>query len=404
MAAEIAGWHQQRVDPKIITAMVNRFVADSTEFLQSFAQQAEVRLLELAKRIAQLERLLRLLEAKVSRLDPADVPSLVRQKPVSGGVPPPPPPAPLAGQPQQLQPVGSGAAVAETSAAADVAAEDDGVEPQAMPVEDPKYAVYRRMQRTGVPLLAIRQKLLIDAMQDPTLDVSVLDSFDGAAGTGAGAPATLPPPRPKPAAAPTAPRPQPSVSAEESAAEDPPGQIDARREEPAAAAAPPAAAAPSMIEQIAAKAKARMAAVEAKEASGSSPAPPPAPAVRPPAPSQAPKASAPAPAPVPSAARPGEYRSVVASPADGYQVAPIKPSLFVAASGKPSAPASSAGALFGQAEPADQPPAPPPPPPPPAKAKAVAASTAAATPEAAMRLRRSLVAAEESDQSDVSDF
>eukprot|EP00747_Dinoflagellata_sp_TGD_P218843 gnl/TRDRNA2_/TRDRNA2_91044_c0_seq2.p1 gnl/TRDRNA2_/TRDRNA2_91044_c0~~gnl/TRDRNA2_/TRDRNA2_91044_c0_seq2.p1 ORF type:complete len:397 (+),score=108.97 gnl/TRDRNA2_/TRDRNA2_91044_c0_seq2:60-1193(+) len=377
MAAEIAGWHQQRVDPKIITAMVNRFVADSTEFLQSFAQQAEVRLLELAKRIAQLERLLRLLEAKVSRLDPADVPSLVRQKPVSGGVPPPPPPAPLAGQPQQLQPVGSGAAVAETSAAADVAAEDDGVEPQAMPVEDPKYAVYRRMQRTGVPLLAIRQKLLIDAMQDPTLDVSVLDSFDGAAGTGAGAPATLPPPRPKPAAAPTAPRPQPSVSAEESAAEDPPGQIDARREEPAAAAAPPAAAAPSMIEQIAAKAKARMAAVEAKEASGSSPAPPPAPAVRPPAPSQAPKASAPAPAP---------------------------PSLFVAASGKPSAPASSAGALFGQAEPADQPPAPPPPPPPPAKAKAVAASTAAATPEAAMRLRRSLVAAEESDQSDVSDF
>merc|ERR1712039_281437 len=73
--------------------------------------------------------------------------------------------------------------------------------PQAKPAEDPKYAPYRAMQRMGVPLLAIRQKLLLDASDDPSLDVSVLDSFDGAGDLPPIRPtAPTPKPAPKPAA------------------------------------------------------------------------------------------------------------------------------------------------------------------------------------------------------------
>eukprot|EP00446_Apocalathium_sp_SHHI-4_P072422 CAMPEP_0177543610 /NCGR_PEP_ID=MMETSP0369-20130122/61502_1 /TAXON_ID=447022 ORGANISM="Scrippsiella hangoei-like, Strain SHHI-4" /NCGR_SAMPLE_ID=MMETSP0369 /ASSEMBLY_ACC=CAM_ASM_000364 /LENGTH=134 /DNA_ID=CAMNT_0019027499 /DNA_START=9 /DNA_END=409 /DNA_ORIENTATION=+ len=71
---------RERVDPKIIAAMVNRFVADSAEFLQAFARKAEVRLLELSRKLQRLEQLVKLFETKVKGLEAAEpklVPALV---------------------------------------------------------------------------------------------------------------------------------------------------------------------------------------------------------------------------------------------------------------------------------------------------------------------------------------
>lgn len=62
---------RERVDPKIIAAMVNRFVSDSAEFLQAFGRQAEARLLQLSQRLHRLEQLVRLFEQKVSGLEAA---------------------------------------------------------------------------------------------------------------------------------------------------------------------------------------------------------------------------------------------------------------------------------------------------------------------------------------------
>ena len=64
-----------RIDPKVIAALVNRFVADSSEMMQAFARQAEVKLNTLTQRIHRLERLLQLLETKLAHFEPGGVTS-----------------------------------------------------------------------------------------------------------------------------------------------------------------------------------------------------------------------------------------------------------------------------------------------------------------------------------------
>eukprot|EP00435_Cladocopium_sp_Y103_P028094 s1547_g7.t1 len=241
----------------------------------------------------------------------------------------------------------------------------------APPQEDEKYAVYRRMHRTGVPLLAIRQKLLLDALQDPTLDVAVLDTFDGAAGTGAGAPA--------PAAAPApAPKPKPKeVAIEEPAA---PAPAAPPEEEPASAPAElpaPGGGGPiNLAAAAAAMAQRRMSRVAAKAEGKSEPEP------------KAPTETTPA---VPKGVGPPKAKPKATLKAEEPAAAPAAP----------AAPAGPIG-LFAAAEEGTAPKAPVRTPPPPPKAKA----STAMSPEAALRLRRSVVAQVQEDdaQSDVSDF
>eukprot|EP00930_Biecheleria_cincta_P002854 TRINITY_DN103832_c0_g1_i1.p1 TRINITY_DN103832_c0_g1~~TRINITY_DN103832_c0_g1_i1.p1 ORF type:complete len:483 (+),score=115.52 TRINITY_DN103832_c0_g1_i1:76-1524(+) len=213
---------QDRIDPKVLAALVNRFVADSADFLQGFARQAEAKLLTLSQRIDRLERLIILFERKVQHLEPAAGASHRQAASRSVGE--------------------AGASVTEApletlgSKPADPAASACGREEQASsstgvtqgPFDDGKYAVYKRMHRTGVPLGAIRQKLLLDALEDSSLDVSILDSLDGSAGAGAGAPlrpATLAPTAVPPLAA--TPAEIPSATAESTADAAEPDRIAA---------------------------------------------------------------------------------------------------------------------------------------------------------------------------------
>lgn len=70
-----------RIDPKVIAALVNRFVADSSEMMQAFARQAEVKLNTLTQRIHRLERLLQLLETKLAHFEPGGFVATVRHAP-----------------------------------------------------------------------------------------------------------------------------------------------------------------------------------------------------------------------------------------------------------------------------------------------------------------------------------
>jgi len=178
-AAEVSrAGPKDRIDPKLLAALVNRFVADSSEFLQGFALQAEASLLGLSARIQRLEQLVKLLERKVDGIDDTLAPnSGVTVGPTAQVQLSPLPTADNAPAPQSSE---ADAPEATTSTT------NQRSEPP--PMEDEKYAKYRKMHRNGVPLLAIRQRLLMDAAADPSLDVSILDTFDGAAGLGAGAP------------------------------------------------------------------------------------------------------------------------------------------------------------------------------------------------------------------------
>eukprot|EP00933_Yihiella_yeosuensis_P007800 TRINITY_DN11297_c0_g1_i2.p1 TRINITY_DN11297_c0_g1~~TRINITY_DN11297_c0_g1_i2.p1 ORF type:complete len:362 (-),score=119.92 TRINITY_DN11297_c0_g1_i2:279-1364(-) len=174
----IDGVTDERIDPKVLAALVNRFTADSADFLQAFSRKAEAKLLGLSQRLNRLERLVHLFERKVQHLE-------APEGTASSST------APAPGQPSSASVEVVPSAPAESGSSADVQERQpsESVPPAASTVEDEKYAVYRKMHRSGVPLLAIRQRLLMDALQDASLDVSVLDTFDGAAGTGAGAPA-----------------------------------------------------------------------------------------------------------------------------------------------------------------------------------------------------------------------
>lgn len=378
---------KQRIEPKVLAALVNRFTSDTAEFLTNFASQAEAKLLHLSQRLERLERLVALFEQKVHHLEPA----------TTGG-----PPVQVQAAKEQVQeaaPEAAGTGPTQTVTHA---------EPQVAPsppAEDEKYAMYRRMHRTGVPLLAIRQKLLLDALQDPTLDVAVLDTFDGAAGTGAGAPAPKVPTvvaKAPEAAAPPAPAPaEPETEELEPTTEQPPAPLPEPSPSggPINLAAAAAAMAQRRMSRVAAKAEANP---EPKSEVKKAPAP-------------AFSAPSKAPMPVPKAMHKEEpAASTVASApamanptlfatddttAKGFLTSLVKPMATAKAPiAKVEEPAAPLGLFAATDDTAPKARLPPPPP----KAKA----STAMSPEAALKLRRSVVAQVRDDdaQSDVSDF
>lgn len=365
-----------RIEPKQLAALVNHFVTDSSEFLQGFARQSEAKLSELSQRIGRLEKLLQLFERKLHGLDghgpgkqgheAVTLEAVVVSKQDGPGNPEEEVQGPGALQPK------------ETPA------------PQAQhgAFEDEKYAVYRRMHRNGVPLLAIRQRLLLDAMQDSSLDVTVLDSLDGGRREGAGTPYSHPSPASRPAvsvvpAAPP-PTPAPAVSPDREAqatagAFAPPASAQGG-EEAAATGVPEVLAGPSGLAAAAAAIAQRRLTAAAIFAAAVKEAP-------------AAKAVVAGPAFVAAVASGPQVAlpesSTVTAPDRARQLAPL-----------PALAPQKAAQVQETGTPA--------PPPPPTKAPAgkAPAATTAISPEAALRLRRSIVAqaSDDSGQSDVSDF
>eukprot|EP00927_Polykrikos_kofoidii_P014308 TRINITY_DN16264_c0_g2_i2.p1 TRINITY_DN16264_c0_g2~~TRINITY_DN16264_c0_g2_i2.p1 ORF type:complete len:411 (-),score=99.47 TRINITY_DN16264_c0_g2_i2:48-1280(-) len=385
-----------QVETKVLAALVNRFIAESGEFLQAFGQQAEVKLLELNKRIQRLELLLRLFEEKVQHLGPTNgVEAVAHAAPAvvdSGGgaianTVVAPVAAPWGGDSGADSGGASGGQGARTAATP---------VPEAQPQVDENYAKYFRMARSGVPAEAIRHCFAQDMIKDPTLDPSAIDSLVGRG----------PPPAPAPQRA--QPQLDPIVS---QPLDENDGKSGENAEETRAPPAPPVVDLASQMAAAVAARRKKVDAMEAKEALGrltgdeATAAPPPKPqppratifqvaqqptvAERPPPPvnetaqslfvvttqSQTEAAVAPPPPPPPRPPQQPAWKS--APPPNGA------PSLF----GPPTPPAITpvapilpdppAGGLFQASKPL---------PPPPAKAKA--AAMAAVAEEGRMRLQR----------------
>eukprot|EP00811_Abedinium_folium_P022636 NODE_3204_length_2075_cov_5.864990.p1 GENE.NODE_3204_length_2075_cov_5.864990~~NODE_3204_length_2075_cov_5.864990.p1 ORF type:complete len:495 (-),score=128.66 NODE_3204_length_2075_cov_5.864990:400-1884(-) len=212
---EVREVRQERIDPKVVAALVNRFVADNAEFLQSFARQVEARLQGLQNRISRLERLVQLFEQKTDQLESAGYIA-----PSSGGAAP----SSASAAPAAVTAAPGGEAALEPVLPSP---EPEPTRPPADqgPYADEKYAVYKKMHRSGVPLMAIRQKLMLDQLQDKSLDMAFIDVLERGGSTAlapsppppAPTPAPMPPPVPPPAAS----RPT-SAPVRETEAEQPP--------------------------------------------------------------------------------------------------------------------------------------------------------------------------------------
>jgi len=146
-------------------AFVNNFIINTTQFLNRFSYLCEERLDTVSHNIQRLEIILSLLEAKL-----ASIPGLSDAAPApvtsnSADAPPHPP--------------------TEYTEEVQTAPVDDGVMKNST---DPRYLRYFKMIKNGVPLSAVKQKMMIEGY-----DPNVLD-FPDAPSDYKGEPVELPPP------------------------------------------------------------------------------------------------------------------------------------------------------------------------------------------------------------------
>ncbi|MCJ8736249.1 hypothetical protein PDJAM_G00256900 [Pangasius djambal] len=160
------------IQQRRIVAFLNQFIVHTVRFLNRFSTVCEEKLATISLRIQQIETTLSILETKLSSIpgledvtvDGVDQrPSAETNGPAVGSSTPavstaPSPPSEVPGQGQE----GSQGHKGEPAA--------DNVMTVA---KDPRYARYLKMVQVGVPVMAIKNKMILEG-----LDPSLLDSPD----------------------------------------------------------------------------------------------------------------------------------------------------------------------------------------------------------------------------------
>ncbi|KAI4888469.1 hypothetical protein NFI96_015929 [Prochilodus magdalenae] len=160
------------IQQRRIVAFLNQFIVHTVRFLNRFSTVCEEKLATVSLRIQQIETTLSILEAKLSSIPGLEDVTVdgVSQRPStqtngpavgSNGTAAPTGPSPSSEDPRQGQ--GN-----QQDHKAETVAEN------VMTVsKDPRYARYLKMVQVGVPLMAIKNKMLLDG-----LDPNLLDSPD----------------------------------------------------------------------------------------------------------------------------------------------------------------------------------------------------------------------------------
>ncbi|KAM6961888.1 WASH complex subunit 3 [Tautogolabrus adspersus] len=172
------------IQQRRVVAYLNQFVVHTVRFLNRFSTVCEEKLSNISLRIQQIETTLCILEAKLSSIPgledvTIDGPSQQQQPVQSNGptttiqsqtvVPPPAvlPPPETAPEPT----------ITETIEEENAAAEN------LMTVaKDPRYARYLKMVQVGVPVMAIRNKMVLEGLDPNLLDTPDAPVPDGATG------------------------------------------------------------------------------------------------------------------------------------------------------------------------------------------------------------------------------
>ncbi|CAK4705536.1 unnamed protein product [Aphanomyces euteiches] len=157
--------------------LVTNFCANSVRFLNHFSSLCEERLLTISNNLTRLEISLAILEAKLNSIP--DLPTTISAADIAADVnlpptdaappPPPPPPGPAPGEEQSTAPPPPPPPPA------------DGSSPEAPPPppaanilklkDDPMYEKYFKMQKLGMPVGAIRQKMQLDGVDPDVLNL-----------------------------------------------------------------------------------------------------------------------------------------------------------------------------------------------------------------------------------------
>ncbi|AWO98148.1 putative WASH complex subunit CCDC53 [Scophthalmus maximus] len=174
------------IQQRRVVAYLNQFVVHTVRFLNRFSTVCEEKLANISLRIQQIETTLCILEAKLSSIPgledvtidgisqqqtaQANGPTAASQSQAGG-----PPAAATLPPPEPTQPAPEAAPTQKAEAAA--AAEN------VMTVaKDPRYARYLKMVQVGVPVMAIRNKMVLEGLDPNMLDSPDAPVPDGATG------------------------------------------------------------------------------------------------------------------------------------------------------------------------------------------------------------------------------
>nr|XP_046234449.1 WASH complex subunit 3 [Scatophagus argus] len=162
------------IQQRRIVAYLNQFVVHTVRFLNRFSVVCEEKLSNISLRIQQIETTLCILEAKLSSipgLEDVTIDGLSQRQTAQANGPP------TASQSQTDGPSGQPLPPAEPAQTAPDPVTTQKAEAAAENVmtvaKDPRYARYLKMVHVGVPVMAIRNKMVMEG-----LDPSLIDTPD----------------------------------------------------------------------------------------------------------------------------------------------------------------------------------------------------------------------------------
>lgn len=168
------------IQQRRVVAYLNQFVVHTVRFLNRFSTVCEEKLSNISLRIQQIETTLCILEAKLSSipgLEDVTVDGLSQRQPAQSNGPT------AASQSQTKSPPAVSLPPPEpTQAAPEPAATQKAAAENVMTVaKDPRYARYLKMVQVGVPVMAIRNKMVLEGLDPNLLDTPDAPVPDGGA-------------------------------------------------------------------------------------------------------------------------------------------------------------------------------------------------------------------------------
>lgn len=168
------------IQQRRVVAHLNQFVVHTVRFLNRFSTVCEEKLSSISLRIQQIETTLCILEAKLSSipgLEDVTIDGLSQRQPAQANGPSNASQSQTDGPPAGTLPPTEPAQTAPDSAAtpkAEAAAEN------VMTVaKDPRYARYLKMVQVGVPVMAIKNKMVLEGLDPALLDTPNAPIPDG---------------------------------------------------------------------------------------------------------------------------------------------------------------------------------------------------------------------------------
>lgn len=171
------------IQQRRVVAHLNQFVVHTVRFLNRFSTVCEEKLSNISLRIQQIETTLCILEAKLSSipgLEDVTVDGLNQQQSVQTN-------GPITTSQNQSDGVTAGGAPPSQSDQSPPEAAPAPEKAEAVPenimtvAKDPRYARYLKMVQVGVPVMAIRNKMIMEGLDPNLLDTPDAPVPDGAA-------------------------------------------------------------------------------------------------------------------------------------------------------------------------------------------------------------------------------